>query len=164
MSEKSADYWKWITAHEIAHMYWGFYVRDGEKTSWSQLGWLTLGLGLYLDRQFVEEKDLNFRIHENLVAAFREAEKEGLPVSLKMAENEIRNMSFDYNTVVLHGRSFYIIDSIAEYIGRSKFDAVLKEVLIEYAHREISFPLFREFITTRTEKDIGFLVGEYTAP
>jgi hypothetical protein len=161
LADKSPNYWKWLVAHEVAHMYWGYYVRDAEKTGWSQLGWLTIGLGMYLDKQFIEARSIDYRVHDSLVAAFRKAEKDGLEVAFGKTDNEIRRMSFDYNTIVIHGRSFAIVEEIEMHIGKTVFDQVFRAVLQDYAYKEISFPLLREFIFKSTGKDIGFIVKEY---
>jgi len=48
-NHKTESWWRWIVAHEIAHMYFGYYVLDMHREPGSKLGWLTKGLGLYLD-------------------------------------------------------------------------------------------------------------------
>ncbi len=161
LSKMTPDYWRWITAHEIAHMYWGFYVYDAERTTNNPLSWLTLGLGLYLDKKFVEQKNLSYSFHYDQVEAYRKAKMAGLPVAFGKDENEIGRMDFDYNTVVLHGRSYSIIEEIATLIGREKYDLVFRDTLKEYAHKPISFPLFRKFVMERTKIDIGSFVEEY---
>lgn len=80
---------------------------------------------------------------------------------IKLTEEEIEQMDFDYNTVVLHGRSYSVIEEIAEFVGRERFDLILKDILSEYAHKSISFPLFSKFIAERTGIDIGYFVEEY---
>lgn len=64
---------------------------------------------MYLDKQFIEARSIDYRVHDSLVAAFRKAEKDGLEVAFGKTDDEIRGTSVDYNTIVLHGRSYDLV-------------------------------------------------------
>lgn len=161
ISERPPDWWAWITAHEIAHMYWGFHVLDAERTATDQLGWLSIGLGLYTDKLYVQARDLDCQFHESQASAFERAREAGKLVRFGISEKEMSELDFDYNTVVRHGRAYSVIRSIATMIGDEPFLRVLKELSTEYAQRELSYDDFRQFVAERTGADLASFVDEY---
>jgi len=145
--------WKWIVAHEIGHMYWGYYVFDGEPRKNSKLGWVTKGLGLYFDYLFLVKEKLEFPIHTQMEAQYFRAKKSGQPVSFNLTEKQKRTLTFDYNMVVDHGKSFYIVKKIAELLGSEKFLDICKGILVDYASKEITIEKLVLYISDNYKND-----------
>jgi hypothetical protein len=51
MNERPEAHWRWITAHEIGHQYWGRYVLEKDDPEW-----LWIGLGIHADREYCRVK------------------------------------------------------------------------------------------------------------
>ena len=159
LSSKPTDWWAWITSHEIGHMYWGYHVLDADRTKADQLGWLTIGLGLYADRLYVEARSLDCLFHSNQVAAFERALEEGRPTQFGLSKGEMEK-DFDYNTVVRHGRAYSVIRSIAETTGKEVFIQILQDLLAEYEEKELSYDDLRSIVARRTVCPLKSFVEE----
>ena len=65
LDERSEDFWRWITAHEIGHQYWGEHVLEADFP-----GWLWIALGIWMDREYARERGLDPEIHRGLIRRY----------------------------------------------------------------------------------------------
>jgi hypothetical protein len=71
MSERPDAHWRWITAHEIGHQYWGEHVLAAGAESYP---WLMLGLGIHADREYSRARGISVG---TVQAAYVEGVKRG---------------------------------------------------------------------------------------
>lgn len=57
---RASEWWRWITAHEIGHQYFGEHVLEGDVLGGEEPGWLWIGLGIYLDREVLQGSRAEF--------------------------------------------------------------------------------------------------------
>ncbi|MFC1525411.1 hypothetical protein ACFL6X_01215 [Candidatus Latescibacterota bacterium] len=160
IDQRPEAWWKWIAAHEVGHMYWGFHVLDADRTSSDQLGWLTIGLGLYTDRLYAVAKGVGCQFHENRPKALEEARTAGKVVRLGLSEAEYGELDFDYNTVVRHGRAYCVVKQVAEIVGADPFAEILSDLQGDFANRELSYEGFRRFVEEKSGERLPSIVPE----
>jgi aminopeptidase N len=157
LSSKRIESWKWIVAHEIGHMYWGYYVLDHDHRENSKLGWLTKGIGLYIDYLYTKQFFPSFDNHERMIARYRRSKSKGLPTSFFATAKE-RASNDDYNTAIDHGRAFMIIREVANEIGEEKFIQLCIELLHNYAGKKISYPILKNRVLKKLGVELQVIV------
>ncbi|MFO7867105.1 MAG: hypothetical protein R6V02_09885, partial [Candidatus Aminicenantes bacterium] len=70
-------HWKWITAHEIGHQYWGEHVMSDEDNNYT-VSWLMIGMGIVADRLYVEHRNLGDDKHESFFSRYIQGMKNGV--------------------------------------------------------------------------------------
>lgn len=134
-TENSFPYDNWIITHEMGHQYWGEYVL-GEK----DFEWLMYGLGLMIDSSFYIDKDRGQ--YDKFQVMLEDAIKKGLPASLMISDSdelkELIELGYDYNTVVKHGKAFWTLSKLKEYIGEIKFFDLLNNILFLFSGKVLS--------------------------
>lgn len=157
---KPESWWKWITAHEIAHMYFGYCIKEKNREQGSQLGWVTKGLGLYLDSLFMKEKVNCTKYHQEYIKIYLDAKKKGLNTSFSLTPSEIEALGSDYNynEVVMHGRAYYVISEIEKIVGSKQFKKLIIKLIRNFKNRELGFEDFVSFIQNHDSPDFMYEV------
>jgi len=157
-NHKPESCWKWIVAHEIAHMYFGYYVLEKDREPDSKLGWITKGLGLYLDSLFMRDIVDCLKYHQEYIQKFLDAKKKGVNTSFFLRPDEIAQLNFDYNDVVMHGRAYCVISEIEKIVGPKKFKKIVIGLIKDFENREIGFDEFVTYIKTYVSVDFAYEV------
>jgi len=131
-------HWRWITAHEIGHQYWGEYVLEKDSP-----GWLWIGLGIYADREYVRARNLGLEKHQNLMSRYLDGMRRHLDTTVDITPEQLKKTSFDFNNVVIHGKGYSIISALACFLGKETFDRIYKRCLKEYAGRRLGADEFQ---------------------
>jgi tetratricopeptide (TPR) repeat protein len=138
LSERPEAFWRWITAHEIGHMYWSNYVlAQGPE----DLPWLMIGLGIHADREYRRArgiKDGVGALEQNYVSGV----KQGLDTTMDVTEEQKAAIHWDFNNVVEHGKSIAFLNALESVLGTEGFDKVYRRCLKEYAGKQLGW---REF-------------------
>lgn len=132
-------FWKWITAHEIGHQYWGEYVMDNDTPSW-----LWIGMGIYADREYVHSKNLGLEIHSGLMKRYLNGLQNHNDTTVDIPPAQLRKIKFDFNNVVIHGKGFSIISALASLLGKETFERIYKICLKNYGGGRLDYKKFRE--------------------
>lgn len=158
--QKNESWWRWIVAHEIAHMYFGYYVLEKHREPGSKLGWLTKGLGLYLDSLYMKESVNDTKYHQEYIELYLKAQKYGKNTSFSLTPDQIESLDFDYNEVVMHGRSYYVISEIEKIVGAKKFKELMIMLLEDFKHRKIEFDDLIKYIQKNFSPQFSYEVDK----
>lgn len=152
-NEKPESWWRWIVAHEIAHMYFGYCVHEKHPEPGSQLGWITKGLGLYLDSLYMREKVRYTKYHLDYIQTFLDAKNEGKNTSFFLTPEEIQGLDFDYNDVVMHGRAYYVMSEIENIVGSEKFKDLVIDLVQGFKSSKFGFEELVLYLQKTTGRD-----------
>ena len=135
-----------ITAHELAHYYWGLYVLDADE----RLGWLTLAHGIWADQKYLAQRK-NISLLEqwrdtsitpagslNFLVAYTTALAGGYDQRLGISRDEEKALGYDYNSYVRHGKGATGLMLQALRIGDEKFLELQRGLLRDFAYKELS--------------------------
>ena len=103
-SERPEAFWRWITAHEIGHMYWSNYVLAQGPNS---LTWLLVGLGLHADRAYRRARDIQGA--GELEHGYVSGAKQGLDTTMDVTGEQEDAIQWDFNNIVEHGKSMAFV-------------------------------------------------------
>jgi len=137
----SPPFTRWITAHELAHYFWGLHV----LSSTEQLDWLMLGLGIWTDQLFLtrtsgislDEQWRNPQADKSL-QEFLTGRMAGYDGRLDLPEAEESSLDYDYNTYVRHAKGAVAVWLLATRLGTDRFIALQRGLLAEFDHRPLA--------------------------
>ena len=78
-----------------------------------------------------------------------------------LTEAQIRDIDFDYNNVIKHGKGWSIISALECLLGKDVFDRVHKRCLEEYAHRYIHYRDFWKICEDESGEELGWFFEQW---
>jgi tetratricopeptide (TPR) repeat protein len=150
-ADKPEAHWRWITAHEIGHMYWGNYVLAQGPES---LNWLMIGLGLHADREYRHAR--NIADAGALEANYVSGISQGLDTTMDVTEEQESAIQWDFNNIVEHGKSIAMLNALESVLGRETFDALYRRCLREYAGKQLAWREFQRIAEMQSGQDLDW--------
>lgn len=136
-SDKPLLHWKWITAHEIGHQYWGEYVMDDDIPSW-----LWIGMGIYADREYTIFRNLGMDKHIGLMNRYLFGIRKRLNTTIDIPPEQFKKIKFDHNNIVKHGKGFSVISALECVLGKETFERIYKRCLKDYGGKRLGYKEF----------------------
>jgi len=130
-------HWKWITAHEIGHQYWGEYVMDNDMPPW-----LWIGMGIYADREYTIFRGLGMDKHTGLMNRYLFGIRKHLDTTVDIPQAQYRKIGYDFNNVVIHGKGYSIISALEFVMGKETFEKIYKRCLKDYGGKCLGYKEF----------------------
>jgi hypothetical protein len=156
MADAPELHWKWITAHEIAHMYWGEHVLEKDDPAW-----LWIGLGLYADREYVRARGLGEGKHRQLMDRYIAGVRQGIDTTIERPAEQLRDIDFDHNNIVIHGKGFSVISALCSLLGKDTFDSAYEHCLHEFAGRRLGRCDFQRACEEESGQDLGWFFDQW---
>jgi tetratricopeptide (TPR) repeat protein len=150
-ADKPEAHWRWITAHEIGHMYWGNYVLAQGPDS---LNWLMVGLGLHADREYRHAR--NIADAGDLEVNYLSGISQGLDTTMDITEEQGSAIQWDFNNIVEHGKSTAMLNALESALGRDTFDALYRRCLREYAGKQLGWREFQRVAEMQSGQDLDW--------
>ena len=130
-------HWKWITAHEIGHQYWGEYVMDNDIPPW-----LWIGMGIFADREYTIFRSLGMDKHTGLMNRYLYGVCKHLDTTVDIPQEQYRKIGYDFNNVVIHGKGYSIISALEFVLGKETFERIYKRCLKDYGRKCLGYKEF----------------------
>jgi hypothetical protein len=156
MADKPQLHWKWITAHEIGHQYWGEYVLEKDSPRW-----LWIGLGIYADREYTQSRGLGPEEHQRLMARYIDGVRKGLDTTINRSQEQLCQIKFDFNNVVIHGKGYSVISALDCILGPAVFDRIYRRCLKEFGGRRLGVSEFRAVCEQEAGQDLGWFFEQW---
>jgi len=139
-------FWKWITAHEIGHQYWGEYVMDDDIPPW-----LWIGMGIYADREYAYFRNVGKQLYSGLKSRYLYGVHKHFDTTVDIPPGMLKEIKFDRNNVVVHGKGFSIISALESVLGKETFQKIYKKCLQDYGRRRLGYREFWSLSWQRSE-------------
>ena len=157
MAEKPEAFWRWITAHEIGHMYWGEHVL-GQGTD--SLSWLMIGLGIHADREYRTARGIASPAGM-LQASYVSGVTQGYDTTMDITEEQESAIQWDFNNMVTHGKSAALLDALESVIGTETFGRLYRRCLNEYAGKQLGWREFQRIAQIESGQDLDWFFEEW---
>jgi len=157
LTERPEPFWRWITAHEIGHMYWSNYVLAQGPDS---LTWLLVGLGLHADREYRRARDIKGGVGA-LEQGYVSGVKQGLDTTMDLTEEQEAAIQWDFNNIVEHGKSAAFLNALESVIGTETFAEVYRRCLKDYAGKQLGWREFQRVSEIESGQDLGWFFEEW---
>jgi len=151
-------HWERITAHEIAHQYWGEHILEKDA---KDLSWLMIGLGIYTDREYILTRGLGNSKHIGFMSTYLGAVQKKLDTRADRYSDYINLLHFNFNSFVIHAKGFSIISALACLLGYETFKRILVRCLKEYAGRGLGTYDFRLICEEETSEELGWFFDQW---
>jgi tetratricopeptide (TPR) repeat protein len=151
LAERPEAFWRWITAHEIGHMYWGDHVLEQGPDS---LSWLMLGLGIHADREYRRARGITEAgvLESNYVSGV----KQGRDTTMDLTKEQEAAIQWDFNNIVEHGKSAALLNALESVIGVETFGSLYRRCLKEYAGRQLGWRDFQRAAERESGQDLDW--------
>ena len=151
MASRNADFWQWITSHEVGHQYWGEYVLDADEPAW-----LWIGLGLFADREYSRAGGLSADRHSGFFAQFLAGVEKRFDTTLDIPPALKARLDWDRNKTIVEGKGFSVVSALNGVLGREVFLRVYTRALREYGGRRLGWRDFRRLAEAESGLDLGW--------
>jgi hypothetical protein len=158
MSERPELHWRWITAHELGHQYWLEHVMSDSRQHW---GWLMIGLGIWVDREYVQDRGYAPDKHVELLGRYTDGVRAGLDTRADLYDDYQKTIHFDFNNVVVHGKGFAIISALDLLIGDSVFDRIHSRSLKQFGGRVMNAHDFQSVCEEESGQDLDWFFDQW---
>jgi len=156
MPEKSNLHWRWITAHEIGHQYWGEYVIEKDTPDW-----LWIGMGIYADRAYSRARGLGTEKHAELMGRYLQGIQREYDTTINRSLEERRHIEFDFNNVVIHGKGYSVISALDCVLGNKLFEGIQRRCLKEFPGRRLGAAEFRAVCEQESGRDLAWFFDQW---
>jgi tetratricopeptide (TPR) repeat protein len=137
--EKAPElHWKWITAHEIGHQYWGETVMSRRHNNYPD-SWLMIGMGIFADRMYTEFRQLGDDKHTGLMDRYLKGVKEHFDTTADAPESLARQQKYDRNNILIHGKGYSIVSALRHTLGEKTFKRIYLRCTKEYNGKRMSY-------------------------
>jgi hypothetical protein len=151
MAERPEAFWRWITAHEIGHMYWGDYVLAQGSDS---LNWLMIGMGIHADQEYRRARSITGA--GALEANYGSGVQQGRDTTMDVTREQESSIKWDFNNIVEHGKSIVMINALESVIGRDGLDALYRRCLRDYAGKRLGWREFQRIAEIQAGQDLDW--------
>jgi hypothetical protein len=151
-NERPEAFWRWITAHEIGHMYWSNYVLAQGPNS---LTWLMVGLGLHADRAYRRAHDITGA--GELEKGYVSGAKQGLDTTMDVTEEQEDAIQWDFNNIVEHGKSMAFVNALESVVGAETFVRIYRRCLKDYAGKQLGWREFQRIAEIESGQDLDWV-------
>jgi len=152
--EKPEEWWQWITAHEIGHQYWGEHVLDPDDP-----GWLWIGLGIYMDQQYVRARGLDGS--RRGFGQLREAIEQGIDTTIERPPEQLEGIDFDHNNIVVHSKGYAVISALENLLGRDTFRRIHNHCLAAYRGKCLGAREFQRVCEEQTGQNLSWFFEQW---
>jgi len=156
VAERPEAHWRWITAHEIGHMYWSnFVLAQGPE----DLNWLMVGLGIHADRAYRRARGITEAgvLEQNYVSGA----KQGLDTTMDVTDEQMDAIHWDFNNTVEHGKSSAFLDALESVLGEETFAAIYRRCLKDYAGKQLGWREFQRVAEMVSGQDLDWFFEEW---
>jgi hypothetical protein len=155
-AEARPDHFRWIMSHEAGHQYWGECVLDDDNPDW-----LWIGLGVYMDREYTRARQLNQDHRAYFLGRYLSGLIQGVNTTIARPPEEIEQVNFDYNNIVMHGKGFSTISALESVLGQETFRRVYQQCLDQYRGKRLGAAEFQRFCEAATGEDLDWFFSQW---
>jgi beta-lactamase regulating signal transducer with metallopeptidase domain/tetratricopeptide (TPR) repeat protein len=152
-------HWQWITAHEIGHQYCGEHILSKDPAD--SFDWLMIGLGIYADREYTQARNLSLAKHQGLMNRYSKGVRAGLDTTINITHEQQSKIQWDFNNVVVHGKSYSVISALDCVLGKETFSRIYQRCLKEFAGRRLGISDFQIVCEDESDQDLGWFFDQW---
>ncbi|MGZ4886794.1 MAG: hypothetical protein ACXVJK_03595 [Candidatus Aminicenantales bacterium] len=159
--EKELNWWRWITAHEIGHQYWGEFIMPEDVRGPFTNSWFMIGMGICMDKAYMLSTGHGFERHRGFIEGYLEGVKAKSDTTMDAPPSLARTQKFDTNNVVIHGKGFAVLSALEAVIGAQAFDRIYRHTVAGFAGKRLGWREFRKICEEETDQDLGWFFEDW---
>lgn len=133
--------YRWLIAHEVAHQYVGSLITEPRDT----VKWLTAGLGLVMDNQYLSDRGFNHPMFDWLLDLYPQVKKMGYDTTLTQSVSDLYTdedlrWTKMWNLALQHGKAFAVCMMLADLVGKERFLNIIGKIIKEKSGGTLYYP------------------------
>jgi len=153
---ESPLWWRWITAHEIGHQYWGEWVLDPDDPAW-----LWIALGIALDTEYLTSQKIDPERRAKWMGNFLNGLRMFYDMTVDIPPARAERVQYNRNNTVVHSKGPSIIFALDSVLGRPTFEKVYRKCLAEYGGKRLGWKEFQRFCERETGRSLGWFFDQW---
>jgi hypothetical protein len=123
------------------------------------MDWLMIGLGIHADREYRRARGISnagelWRNYSNGVT-------QGYDTTMDLTGEQERAIKWDFNNIVVHGKSSAMLNALESVLGREGFAAVYRRCLRDYAGRQLGWRDFQRVAEAQRGESLGWFFNPW---
>jgi hypothetical protein len=159
--EKEKTWWKWITAHEIGHQYWGEFIMPDDVRGQYTDSWLMIGMGISADKAYMLGRGYGWDRHRAFIDRYLVGARGKLDTTMDAPPSLAKIQKFDTNNIIIHGKGFAVLSALETVIGRETFDKIYRRTVLNFAGKRLGWREFRKMCEEETGEDLGWFFEDW---
>jgi hypothetical protein len=159
--EKELNWWRWITAHEIGHQYWGEFIMPEDVRGPFTDSWFMIGMGICMDKAYMLSTGHGFERHRGFIDGYLQGVQAKYDTTMDAPPSLARTQKFDTNNVVIHGKGFAVMSALETVIGAEAFDRIYRRTVARFAGKRLGWREFRKICEEETDQDLGWFFEDW---
>ena len=159
--EKEQTWWKWITAHEIGHQYWGEFVMPDDVRGPYTDSWFMIGMGISADKAYMLGRGYGWDRHRAFIDRYLVGAKGKLDTTMDAPPSLAKTQKFDTNNIIIHGKGFAVLSALETLIGRETFERIYRRTVAAFAGKRLGWREFRKVCEEETGEDLGWFFEDW---
>jgi len=161
LTSRIKEQYRWLTAHEAAHQYVGCSIAQPRD----RIPWITVGLGMVMDRELLLRQGHDDRFHANMVKRYLMAKEQGRNTSLSQSITELTKegypWSMQWNLALGHGKAYSVCLLLKDLLGEEDFTGMMRRLIREYGGGLITSSEFLAFCEKESNKDLAWFAADW---
>jgi tetratricopeptide (TPR) repeat protein len=153
---ESPLWWKWITAHEIGHQYWGEWVLDPDDPAW-----LWIAMGITLDTEYLTTRGIDPERRAKWMGNYLNGVRSYYDMTVDIPPAQVEEIQYDHNNTVIHSKCPSIIFALDCLLGRPAFERIYKRCLAEYGGRRLGWRDFQRVCEQETGRNLAWFFEQW---
>jgi tetratricopeptide (TPR) repeat protein len=153
-------HWKWITAHEIGHQYWGETVMSDQYHAYPD-SWLMIGMGIFADRMYTEFRQIGDDKHAGLMNRYLKGVQEHFDTTADAPESLARHQKYDRNNILIHGKGYSIVSALRNTLGDETFKRIYFRCTQEYSGKRMSYHDLRNIAEAEAGQNLRWFFDQW---
>lgn len=159
--EKEVNWWKWITAHEIGHQYWGEFIMSDDVRGPFTDSWFMIGMGINADKTYLLARSMGWSRYRGFIDGYLQGAKAKFDTTMEAPPSLVRTQKFDTNNVVIHGKGFAVVSALETVLGREAFDGLYRRTVAAYGGKRLGWRDFRRLCEAESGQDLGWFFEDW---
>ena len=153
---ESLLWWKWITAHEIGHEYWGEWVLDADDQAW-----LWIAMGIALDTEYLTARQIDPDRRSKWMDNYLNGIRSYYDMTVDIPPAQADEIQYDRNNTVVHSKCPSIIFALDGLLGRPAFERIYKRCLTEYGGKRLGWRDFERVCEQETGQNLAWFFDQW---
>lgn len=159
--EKELRWWRWITAHEIGHQYWGEFVMPEDVRGPYTDSWFMIGMGINADKTYLLARNMGWERHRGFIDGYLQGVKARDDTTMDAPPSLARTQKFDTNNIVIHGKGFAVTSALETVLGKEAFDGIYRRTVASFGGKRLGWRDFRKICEEATGQDLGWFFEDW---
>jgi hypothetical protein len=115
-------------------------------------------MGIYTDRLYSEARSLDRSIYDGFRYRYLSGALMDYDTTIMQKSEELEKADFDWNNIIMHGKSFTVIEMLEQVVGHETFHKIFVTLLERYKYKVLTAKDFQEVCEEISGQDLDWFI------